>query len=100
MRGQHGPAHRLEQLQVRLARAQAAERDSRADVVPLKADPVFQPQRDFFESLPQRRLEGSAAVLLQGLLRHEERHDLALGDLDRRKVRDGLRVYESEMKLI
>ena len=38
--------------------------------------------------------------MLQRFLRDEERDDLALGNLDVREVRDGLRIDEAEMKLV
>ena len=73
----HRPAHLLKHRQVRPARSALAKRD-RLQLAPVQRDPPLQARRDLLASRPQRPLKSRPPMLLQRLLRDEERHHLPL----------------------
>ena len=95
----HRAAHLLEDRQVRPALSAVAKRD-RLQLRPVQRDPPFQARRDLLARRPQGPLKDRPPMLLQRLLRDEERHHLALGNLQLREIGHLRREGEAKLRLI
>lgn len=90
----------FEEFEVGDAGAQAAKGDGRVHVGPLKTDLPSKALGDFLKGGTQGFLKGSAAILFESFLRHEEGDDFTFGDFHAGQAADRFGVVEAEMRLI
>ena len=91
-----GLGQRVEDLQVQDRLGAGAEGDGLLDVGQAERNGVGQGLLHLPEGAQQRLLEAGAAVLLEGLLGHDQREEFAFRDLQGGEGLDGLGVVDSQ----